>query len=92
MFYKESLIKRYVFIGIDIVALTLALVLSNLIRFGAIDLFQYDKLYIHVYIIAVAACMIGNISFRLDRHIFDRGYYQEFIAVVKSCVCIGVVV
>lgn len=78
--------------GIDIVALTLALVLSNLIRFGAVDLFQYDKLYIHVYIIAVAACMIGNISFRLDSHIFDRGYYQEFIAVVKSCVCIAVVV
>lgn len=92
MFYKESLIKRYVFMGIDIVALTLALVLSNLIRFGAIDLFDYDKLYIHVYVIAVAACVIGNISFRLDRHIFDRGYYQEFIAVVKSCVCIGVVV
>ena len=78
--------------GIDIVALTLALVLSNLIRFGAVDLFQYDKLYIHVYIIAVAACMIGNLAFRLDSHIFDRGYYQEFIAVVKSCVCIAVVV
>lgn len=92
MFYKESLIKRYVFMGIDIVALTLALVLSNLIRFGAVDLFQYDKLYIHVYVIAVAACMIGNISFHLDRNIFDRGYYQEFIAVVKSCVCIAVVV
>ncbi len=92
MFYKESLIKRYVFMGIDIVALTLALVLSNLIRFGAVDLFQYDKLYIHVYIIAVAACMIGNLAFRLDSHIFDRGYYQEFIAVVKSCVCIAVVV
>lgn len=92
MFYKESLIKRYVFIGIDIVALTLALVLSNMIRFGAVDLFQYDKLYIHVYIIAVAACMIGNLAFRLDSHIFDRGYYQEFIAVVKSCVCIAVVV
>lgn len=78
--------------GIDIVALTLALVLSNLIRFGAIDLFQFDKLYIHVYVIAVAACVIGNITFRLDSHIFDRGYYQEFIAVAKSCVCIGVVV
>ena len=78
--------------GIDIVALTLALVLSNLIRFGAVDLFQYDKLYIHVYIIAVAACMIGNLAFRLDSHIFYRGYYQEFIAVVKSCVCIAVVV
>lgn len=92
MFYKESLIKRYVFMGIDIVALTLALFLSNLIRFGAIDLFQYDKLYIHVYVIAIAACMIGNITFRLDSHIFDRGYYQEFLAVAKSCVCIGVVV
>lgn len=92
MFYKESLIKRYVFMGIDIVALTLALVLSNLIRFGAVDLFQYDNLYVHVYIIAVAACMIGNLAFRLDSHIFDRGYYQEFIAVVKSCVCIAVVV
>lgn len=92
MFYKESLIKRYVFMGIDIIALTLALVLSNWIRFDAVDLSEYNNLYIHVYVIAVAACVIGNISFRLDRHIFDRGYYQEFIAVVKSCVCIAVVV
>ena len=92
MFYKESLIKRYVFLGIDILALTCSLILSNVIRFGEIDLFQFNNLYIHVYIIALAACIIGNITFQLDSHIFDRGYYQEFIAVAKSCVCIGVVV
>lgn len=92
MFHKESFIKRYVFIGIDIIALTIALVLSNLIRFGAIDLPQYDNLYIHVYIISIVSCVIGNIAFNLNKHIFDRGYYQEFVAVVKSCICIGTVV
>jgi len=92
MFHKESLIKRYAFMGIDIVALTIALVLSNVIRFGELDLLQYDYLYIYVYLISVVACFIGTIAFQLDRHIFDRGYYQEFLAVVKSCICIGVVV
>lgn len=92
MFHKESLIKRYVFIGIDIIALTLALLLSNIIRFGIIDLLQFDNLYIHVYVISLVSCVVGNIVFKLDLHIFDRGYYQEFLAVVKSCVCIGVVV
>lgn len=92
MFHKESFIKRYVFIGIDIIALTLALVLSNVIRFGTIDLLQFDNLYIHVYVISLVSCVIGNITFKLDQHIFDRGYYQEFLAVVKSCICIAIVV
>lgn len=92
MFQKESLIKRWVFIGIDILALILALLLSNIIRFGSLQLFQYDHLYIHVFIIAVAACIVGNVAFKLDNHIFDRGYYQEFLAVAKSSVCIGVTV
>ena len=92
MFQKEALIKRYSFIMIDVFSLFIALVLSNLMRFGTLQLFQYDNLYIHVFVIALLACVMGNLSFHLDKHIFDRGYYQEFISVAKSGICIATIV
>lgn len=92
MFPKENLIKTYVFLGIDILSLFIATVLSNLIRFGTFQLFDYDNLYIHVLIWAVVACVAGNRMFRLDQHIFDRGLYAELISVIKSCVCVGMVI
>lgn len=92
MFQKEALIKRYSFMMIDVCGLFVALVLSNLMRFGTLQLFQYDNLYIHVFVIALVACIMGNLSFHLDKHIFDRGYYQEFVSVVKSGICIATIV
>jgi len=92
MFQKESLIKHYAFLIIDIVALVAALIFSNIVRFRQLQLFMYDNLYIYVFLIAVAACIMGNIALKLDRHIFDRGAYQEFIAVFKSTICIVAVV
>lgn len=92
MFQKESLIKHYAFLFIDIAALVAALIFSNLIRFKRLQLFTYGNLYINVFLVALAACVMGNIALKLDRHIFDRGAYQEFVAVLKSSVCIVAVV
>lgn len=92
MFQRESLIKHYVFLGIDILALAIAFVLSNFLRFQEVSLRAFEDLYINVFIISIVACVAGNIILKLDKHIFDRGAYQEFLAVCKSAFCIGVVV
>lgn len=92
MFQKELIIRRIIFVGVDFSALVIALILSNLIRFGRLKLLEFDCLYIHVFIIAVVACVIGNVVFKLDKHIFDRNYCEECVAVVKSCICISVAV
>lgn len=92
MFQRESLIKHYVFLGIDILALAIAFLLSNYLRFQEVSLRAFEDLYINVFIISIVACVAGNIILKLDKHIFDRGAYQEFLAVCKSAFCIGVVV
>lgn len=92
MFQRESLIKHYVFLGIDIMALVFALILSNYLRFRQVALYVYEYLYINVFIISIVTCVAGNIILKLDKHIFDRGAYQEFLAVCKSAFCIGVAV
>ena len=92
MFQKENIIKHYVFLGIDLLSIVVAVVGANLIRFGQFQLFERDNLYIHVMVVALVACVFGNAVFHLDRHIFDRGKYQEFLAVGKSSICIGVAI
>lgn len=92
MFQRESLIKHYVFLGIDIWALFIAFILSNYLRFQEVSLRSFENLYINVFIISIVACIAGNIILKLDKHIFDRGAYQEFLAVCKSAFCIGVAV
>ena len=88
MFQKESIIKYYVFRGIDVLALILALVLSNFLRFWEVQLFAYDHLYINIFAVSVIVCIASNIIFKLDRDIFDRGTYQEFLTVCKITFCI----
>lgn len=92
MFQRESLIKHYVFLGIDILALTIAFILSNFLRFREITLWDHENLYINVFIISVVACVAGYVILKLDKHIFDRGAYQEFLAVCKSGLCVGAAV
>jgi len=92
LFQKETLIKHYTFLLIDVVSVSLALLLANVLRFNHSSLHDFDDLYVEVLFVSLAACVFGNVAFQLDKHIFDRGYYQEFIAVIKSCLCIGVAV
>lgn len=92
MFQRESLIKHYVFLGIDIFALAAAYILSNLLRFKEVKLQEYGNLYFNVFLISIAVCVAGNMILKLDKHVFDRGAYQEFLAVCKSAFCIGVAV
>ena len=90
MFQKEFIIKRYLFLFVDILSLVAALVLANIIRFRELQLRDFDDLYLEVLVVSILACCFGNVVFGLEKHIFDRGYYQEFIAIMKSCATIFV--
>ena len=48
MFQRESLIKHYVFLSIDILALAIAFVLANYLRFKEIRLLDFENLYVNV--------------------------------------------
>ena len=79
MFQRESLIKHYVFLSIDILALAIAFVLANYLRFKEIRLLDFENLYVNVFAISIVACIAGNIILKLDKHIFDRGAYRSFL-------------
>ncbi len=92
MFQKESLIKRYLFLLLDMICIIIAILLANLFRFRRIDLTEFDYLYVKVAVVAMVACFMGVRAFHLDKHVFDRGWYQEFLAITKAAICIGILV
>lgn len=92
MFQKESMIKQYIFMFVDICMLTIALLVSNLLRYHRLDLFRFQNLYLLTYYLSVAACLISNAFLQLNHKIFDRGIYQELIAVMKSSISIAIVI
>ena len=46
MFQKEFIIKRYLFLFVDILSLVVALILANVIRFRELQLRDFDDLYL----------------------------------------------
>ncbi len=101
MFQKENLIKRYIFLFFDMAVVVLSLVIANLIRFGTayrpVENIRFGFMYIpeadkDVYmlflLVELFACVLGNRLFNLDSNIFDRGWFKEFFAVLKSEICI----
>ncbi len=92
MFQKETLIRHYVFAFVDVISLLIAFILANIIRFHKVDLADHDYLYVKVFGVAVLGCIIGNRLLHLYHRIFDRGLYEEFLAVVKSTCCVGIVI
>ena len=91
MFIREAAIRKYGFLLIDIVCIFLSIILANYIRFNGIRLGEYNNLYINSALVATLVGVFGHLSLQLDRHLFDRGYFQEFLAVLKfyACVLIG---
>lgn len=90
MFQKESLIKRYVFLLYDLVILIASMFLATYIRFGrnsAILGTKHhagdDNLYLYVLLLSMVATIFMHMVFSLTKHIFDRGLYSEFVAVIK---------
>ncbi len=89
MFQKENLIKRYIFLFLDMMIVVASLLIANVIRFGKVNIPEYDQdLYMLFLIVELFACVLGNRMFNLDNNIFDRGWFKEFFAVLKSEVCI----
>ena len=83
MFQKENLIKHYVFLFYDLLVVAVSFILANQIRFGGIEESGQRSLFYQVLLIALAAAFLGNRILRLDHHVFDRGLFAEFMAVVN---------
>ena len=80
MFQKEFIIKRYLFLFVDILSLVAALVLANIIRFRELQLRDFDDLYLEVLVVSILACCFGNVVFGLENHIFaprNRNYMDS---------------
>ena len=101
MFQKENLIKRYIFLFFDMFVVLASFVIANLIRFGNewkeptfIRLgFLYfpdnsADLYVLFLLVELFACVLANRMFNLDNNVFDRDWFKEFFAVLKSEICI----
>ena len=92
MFQREALIRRYVFLILDLLCIAVSLILANIIRFGSLDLDAYNYLYIKAMFVGMLGCALGYFLLQLDKHLFERGYFQELIAVIKSMVCIAIAI
>ena len=88
MFIRETAIRKYGFLLIDLACIFLSLLLANYIRFGGGLLGAYNNLYINSALVAALAGVMGHLFLQLDRHLFDRGFFQEFLAVLKFFVCV----
>ncbi len=85
MFQKERLIQKYTFLFLDMINIAIALVIANIIRFGSFMLFEGEdkNLYILFLSVELLACVLSNRLFDSDKKAFDRGWFKEFIVVVK---------
>ena len=63
MFIRESVIRRYAFLLADIVCIVISLALANYLRFGRIDLRQFDDVFLRSMSAAVVmACLAYMLS------------------------------
>ncbi len=92
MYQKESLIRRYAFLLIDIIILFIANAIANLVRFRKVIPTGQERMYLVVIAFACIAILFANAFFQLDKNVFERGVYQEFLAVIKLTVSVGTVV
>ena len=86
MFQREQLIKNYIFLFLDMINVVVSLMIANIIRFGKLVMFVGEDKNLYVLFLAVElfACVLCNRMFNADKHVFDRGWFKEFISVVKT--------
>lgn len=78
---KHQLVETYTLIGIDIICILLSYVTSFYMRqHGEQRLNQVDGI---ICLILVVTCLLYGLLVDWNHFIFKRGYYDEFIAVLK---------
>ena len=88
MFIRESVIRRYAFLLADIVCIVISLALANYLRFGRIDLRQFDDVFLRSMSAAVVMACLAYMLFTLDKNLFERGWFEELFAIGKLYACI----
>lgn len=83
-FRKKNIIKTYSLFAIDFIVIILSFVLAMLCRFnGNIGNTRY---YATIAIFFILAWFVYNILADANRDFFERGYYVEFVAIMKNMV------
>lgn len=81
---KHQLIEIYGLLLIDIICITVSYVLAYLIRFQeALGILGRGGVDRQIYLFFLLICMLNNFFTDEYKHFFRRGYYYEFLRVVR---------
>lgn len=80
--------KHKDFVLIDLICLHLAFVLSYVLRNGTITGLYWNNLYISTALVALLADLFVIVFFESFKGVLRRGYYREFVVVVKQIILI----
>lgn len=91
MYRKEAdgWMKHLDFIVLDMVCLQIAFILAYLLRWGKLDFYQAD-VYRHIGVVIEFAELFGVMFFETLHGVLKRGYYEEFLAMARQDIIIGV--
>ncbi|MDO4965248.1 MAG: sugar transferase [Lachnospiraceae bacterium] len=79
---KSNLVETYSLILIDVVAVVLAFVIAYVLRFSGADR-NYRNVYYLVSALVIIVAILYGVMSNYNREFFVRGYFVEFVALLK---------
>lgn len=79
---KSNLVETYSLILIDVVAVVLAFVIAYVLRFSGADR-NYRNVYYLVSALVIIVAILYGVMSNYNREFFARGYFVEFVALLK---------
>lgn len=79
---KSNLVETYSLILIDVVAVVLAFVIAYILRFSGADK-EYKNVYYLVSTLVIIVAILYGVMSNYNRDFFGRGYFVEFVALLK---------
>lgn len=89
---KNKIIETYSLLGIDLVSLILAYGLAVFLRFGAIIGIPDAEFHYSISLYFLLFCVLYSVLAEWNRGFFERGYYVEFVAILKYHISMAVVI
>ena len=89
---KSKLIETYCVLVIDFASIVLSYLLAMFIRFGTIRNADRLSLHYNVCMYMMLFCLLYSVLIDWNRHFFGRGYYTEFVAVLKYDIIMSIAV
>lgn len=79
---KSNLVETYSLILIDVVAIVLAFIIAYFLRFSGAER-EYRNVYYLVSALVIIVAILYGVMSNYNREFFGRGYFVEFVALVK---------